>query len=235
MKVTRLGPPRIRQDTIRVGDTVFDETTLGGVTDHGLLTGLADDDHSAYVTVTGGGGETVQAHGNAGSTETVDPANGNIHTLTLDANLTLTLTGPASGVGCSILLKLTQDGTGGFTVTWPGSVVWPDGVAPTIDPTAGAVTFVTLFTTDGGTIWYGFAAGGGATIDYAETGDLAPVGSVADAGVSTEIPRADHVHVLDPDAVQAAGRWEHVTEPGSSAPPVDVYSPDGTEWVYWWV
>jgi hypothetical protein len=70
-----------------------------------------------------------------------------------------------------------------------------------------------------------------ASIDYAEAGDLAPVGETADAGVSTEIPRADHVHTIDPDAVQNAGRWEHAVIAGS--PPDDLYA-DG-DWLYIWV
>jgi hypothetical protein len=37
------------------------------------------------------------------------------------------------------------------------------------------------------------------------------------------------------DAVREAGIWVRVTVPGSSSPPDDVYSPDGTEWVYAWV
>jgi hypothetical protein len=35
--------------------------------------------------------------------------------------------------------------------------------------------------------------------------------------------------------VRDSGRWELVTEPGSSAPPVNVYSPDGDDWLYHWV
>lgn len=66
---------------------------------------------------------------------------------------------------------------------------------------------------------------------------------MADPSYSTRLSK--HAQDLDadghdalagsPDNVRDAGRWEHVTEPGSASPPVDVYSPDGTEWVYAWV
>jgi hypothetical protein len=94
---------------------------------------------------------TQQAHGNAGSTETFDRANGDTHTATLDANLTVTLTGwSSSGTLSSMLLGLTQDGTGGRTVTWPGSVV----AAPTVTSTASAITWINLWTVDGGSTVY---------------------------------------------------------------------------------
>lgn len=74
-------------------------------------------------------------------------------------------------------------------------------------------------------------AGGG--IDYAEVGDLAAVGETASAGVSTEVPRADHVHTISADAVRNAGRWEVVVS--GTAPPVAVSTPDDDDWVYAWV
>jgi hypothetical protein len=141
------------------------------VSDHGGLTGLADDDHSAYTTVVGGGGETRQVHGNTGATETVDLANGNAHDLTLDAaTVTLTLTAPVSGVQNSVMLYLRQDATGSRLVSWPSSVKWPSGVAPTLATTGLDVNVVKLVTLDGGTNWFGHhygaytpaaAAGGG--------------------------------------------------------------------------
>jgi hypothetical protein len=146
---------------------VLDTTALvfaelvSGVTDHGALTGLADDDHSAYVTVIGGGGETVQAHGAMGATETVDLTNGNSHAGTLDADCTFTFSGATNGVECGFELELLEDGTGGWEPTWPGSVVWPGGTAPTHDTTADSVTIYVFRSRDGGAIWYGFQAGGG--------------------------------------------------------------------------
>ncbi len=56
----------------------------------------------------------------SGSTETLDLATGNVHDVTLTANCTLTLTGATAGVACDMAILLRQDGTGSWTVTWPG-------------------------------------------------------------------------------------------------------------------
>lgn len=113
------------------------------------------------VTKNGGGKETVDLHGSAavGAAETIDLANGNIHRLILDENLTITLTGTTASVGCSVTVILVQDAGAGNTVTWPVAVKWAGGVAPVITATANAVDVITLLTADNGTTWYGFRAG----------------------------------------------------------------------------
>lgn len=100
------------------------------------------------------------AHGNTGATETFDALTG-WHSATLDANSTFTLTGATSGLVAAMVLELAQDGTGSRTVTWPGSVAWASGSAPTLSTTPADVDLITLFSRDGGTTWYGFTAGGG--------------------------------------------------------------------------
>jgi hypothetical protein len=184
-----------------------------------------------FVTRIGGGNETIDDHGDTGATETIDPAAGNIHLLRLTDDCTITLTAPGHANGCALLVQLEQDGTGSREVTWPGSVEWPGGVAPTLSTAIDAVDFVTLLTVDNGATWYGSTSSGGSAIDYAEAGDLAAVGLTADAGVSTEIPRADHVHVIAEAAVEEAGRWELAVIPGS--PPDPLYADD--DYLYIWV
>ena len=116
----------------------------------------------AYISVIGGGGETVQAHGAMGATETFDLADGNVHTGTLDADLTATLTGySATGDGISFALFLTQDGTGGWGVTWPASVINASDINAALDTTAGALNIIAFVSADGGTSLYGFVAGSG--------------------------------------------------------------------------
>lgn len=124
-----------------------------GTTDHGALTGLGDDDHSAYETVTAGGGPTAQDHGSMGATETIDAANGNRHRGVLDADCTITIAPFADG---SIDFAVTQDGTGGWGITWSG-VTFAGDDQP--DQTVGGVTFYVLVSDDG--VVYGFKAGGG--------------------------------------------------------------------------
>lgn len=103
--------------------------------------------------------ETV-ATANSGAAYAVDLTQGNIYKLTLTGNCILTLSNPpATGKAGSLTLILVQDGTGSRTITWPASVKWPNGTAPTLTTTASAVDVVQLVTVDGGTTWYGFLAG----------------------------------------------------------------------------
>ena len=117
---------------------------------------------TGFVTNTLGGKEVVNTVAAAGSTETLDLTDGNVHDVTLTADCTLTFAGATAGVACSFTLLLRQDGTGGWVTTWPGSVIWPGGTAPTLDMTPSTAAVLTFFTLDGGTIWYGFPTGGGA-------------------------------------------------------------------------
>lgn len=104
-------------------------------------------------------GEKVSTVAAAGSTETLSVATANVHDVTLDASCTFTFTGATSGKACSFSLILRQDATGGHAVTWPASVDWPGGSAPTISTAANAVDVFSFLTVDGGTTWLGFVGG----------------------------------------------------------------------------
>ena len=81
---------------------------------------------------------------------------GNVFTYTLSGAQTLTFTNPAaSGSACSFTLILTNGGSA--TLTFPSSVDWAAATAPTL--TANGVDVLTFTTCDGGTTWYGIAAG----------------------------------------------------------------------------
>jgi hypothetical protein len=95
------------------------------------------------------------AHGNTGSAETFDALTG-WHSATVNADCTFTFTGATSGLVAAMVLELAE---AGHVVTWPGSVVWPGGVAPTLS--ASGTDILTFFSRDGGTTWYGFMAGVG--------------------------------------------------------------------------
>ena len=110
-----------------------------------------------------GGKEVYQTIAPLGATHTLDLANGNGFDATLTADCTLTFAGATGGTLCSFMLLLRQDGTGGWTTTWPGSVIWAGGTAPTLDTTPSTAAVLTFFTLDGGTTWYGFPTGGGAS------------------------------------------------------------------------
>jgi hypothetical protein len=97
---------------------------------------------------------------NTGATYTIDLENGNVFNLTLTGDCTYTFSNPpASGSAGAFTLIQNQDGTGSRTVTWPASVEWAGGSAPTITSTASSTDVFTFITTDGGTTWYGFTGG----------------------------------------------------------------------------
>lgn len=101
--------------------------------------------------------ESVNTVGTSGATQTIpSPATAAMSRITLTANCTLTF--PTATAGNSFLLTLVQDGTGSRTVTWPASVRWPGGVAPTLTTTASKIDRFTFICDDGST-WTGFAAG----------------------------------------------------------------------------
>ncbi|MFC1729750.1 hypothetical protein ACFL6I_05380 [candidate division KSB1 bacterium] len=81
--------------------------------------------------------------------------------ITLTGNCTFTFSNPpTSGTGGTITLILKQDGTGSRTATWPASVKWAGGTAPTLTTTlTTGMDVLSFITTDGGTTWLGFAAG----------------------------------------------------------------------------
>ncbi len=127
---------------------------------------IDDDGHHTpvstdFVTKTDGGLETVAAHGATGSTETIDLADGNWHSLTLDDDCTVTVSGFTAAAGCSVLVKVTQDGTGGWGITWDGDIVFMAGADDQPAQAPGEVSFFILASDEGDTNIYGFPVGGG--------------------------------------------------------------------------
>ena len=80
----------------------------------------------------------------------VDWTGGNFQTITLTANVTLTFTSP--GGVANLQLRIVQDGTGGWGITWP-TIKWEGGSAPTLTGTASSEDIVYLFYN--GTSYYG--------------------------------------------------------------------------------
>jgi hypothetical protein len=96
-------------------------------------------------------------NGNSSTADTIDWGNGNYQKSTLTDNCTFTFTAP-DGVG-KFQLKLIQDGTGSRTVTFPGTVKWESGTAPTLTTDADAIDIIVFYFD--GTNYYG-----GALLDF---------------------------------------------------------------------
>lgn len=119
------------------GTTEATSTTTGVVKAAGGM--------SAQKNVVAGGqiGSTITDKGNSGTSLTIDWNDGNVQFVDLTGDVgTLTLNNPISGFGYTLVLK--QDGTGGHTVTWPGTIKWPAGAAPTLSTAGNSIDVVTL-------------------------------------------------------------------------------------------
>jgi len=91
---------------------------------------------------------------NTSTAITVDLTNGTVQNLTLTGNATITM--PTAVAGKSFIIILSQDGTGGRTVTW-STVSWPSATAPTITSTASKKDIYSFFSN--GTSWFGTTIG----------------------------------------------------------------------------
>ena len=76
-------------------------------------------------------------------TVTVDVANFNHTRLTLDGNVTISLTNGVTGGIYTI--EVLQDGSGGHTVGWGAGVLWSNGSAPSYTTTAARKDVYTFF------------------------------------------------------------------------------------------
>ena len=137
--------------------TTLTSPTIAGATLSGAVVGadqiMSAVTHKDYA-------ETCAENATVTGTVSIDLNNGNVHSVTLTGNATLTFDNPvATGDSSSFTLIVKQDGTGSRTITWPGSVAWAGATAPTLTTTANRFDVLAFTTVDGGTRWFGFVAG----------------------------------------------------------------------------
>lgn len=99
--------------------------------------------------------ETFQALGNKTGALAINAVSGNIVTFTATGALTITLNAGSAGY-CRVLTLIITDG-GNYIITWPTSVKWPGGTAPTL--TSTGTDIITLITVDNGSTWLGMLGG----------------------------------------------------------------------------
>lgn len=148
-----------------------------------------------------------EAHGNMGATETFDARTG-WHSGTFNANCTLTLTGAPTGTVSSLFLELAQDGTGGWTITLPASVVNKAAIEAAQVTTLSTTSFLVLLSRDGGTTWYGGWWGGSVV------GDL---DDLTDVTITTPAEN-DTLRYISGEWVNDNRRWEPVSANLGSGP-----------------
>ncbi len=116
-------------------------------------------DANGVVTFDNGKIEESTAITSSSNAATINLRDGDNFTHTLSENVTYTFSNPAAnGKVSAFTLKVTQDSSA-RTITWPNSVDWGAGTAPTLSTGNAAVDVFVFVTYDGGTIYYGFTAG----------------------------------------------------------------------------
>ena len=101
--------------------------------------------------------ENVNTVATSSTAQTIpDVTSDTINYITLTANCTFTF--PTAAAGKSFMLGLLQDATGSRTVTWPGTVKWSGGTAPTLTTAAAKLDLFSFACLDG-TNWLGVVAG----------------------------------------------------------------------------
>jgi hypothetical protein len=133
----------------------LDITTLGTTEASKVVTA----DANGVVKFDNGIQEESTAITSSSNAATLNLRDGTVFTHTLSENVTYTFSNPAaSGYASGFTLKVTQDSSA-RTITWPGSVDWAGGTAPTLSTGSGDVDVFVFLTEDGGTTYYGFTAG----------------------------------------------------------------------------
>lgn len=136
---------------------------------------------SAWVEWSAGGGDwdALATPAISSGTLTIDLADPTWYRVTLNQNVTtITFTNFPTGKVPVFAIEFVQDGTGGRTVTFPGSIVADDGGSiPGPATAAGAATVYTFSSSDNGTT-YKYASG-------VENGFTVSVGTVNEAPITT--------------------------------------------------
>ncbi len=132
-------PSSVSSNQLDIGDTLY-----GDIANHNIGIGTTSIDTKLEVNGLAMTNLFVSKafYSNTSATNvTIDWNNSNEQKITLAHNVTFAFTAPTNGVG-TLSLMLTQDGTGSRTATWPASVKWPGGTAPTLSTAAGYVDVI---------------------------------------------------------------------------------------------
>ena len=133
----------------------LDITTLGLTEASKAVTA----DANGVVNFDAGTTDDVNTITSSSNAATINLQLGNVFEHDLTENVTYTFSNPgASGTGTVFVLKVIQGSTA-RTITWPTSVDWAGGTAPTLSTGNNEVDVFVFFTIDGGTTYYGFTAG----------------------------------------------------------------------------
>jgi hypothetical protein len=97
---------------------------------------------------------TKNARGSISGSQTIDLYLGNFVTATAGGSITWTFSNASASHASGFVLELTNGGSA--AQTWPATVRWPGGTAPTL--TTSGVDVLVFVTDDAGTNWRGIAS-----------------------------------------------------------------------------
>ena len=111
---------------------------------------IAFNNDGTKMYMVGDSNNSVYQYSTAVYTQTLDLSTGTYFSFTPSGATTVSFTNaPASGKAVGFAVEINGDGS---AITWPSSVKWPSGTAPTATASKEVYAFVT---TDGGTTYYG--------------------------------------------------------------------------------
>lgn len=133
--------------------TRYDGTTGKLVQNSGATIDDSGNLTAVNITSTGQIASNINDVGASGTTKTINWNDANVQFVDMTGNCTFTFSNPVSGGTYQLILK--QDATGSRTATWPATVLWPSGTAPTLSTAANSIDIVTFTYSALDTEYYG--------------------------------------------------------------------------------
>lgn len=93
-----------------------------------------------------------------GTGPSIDCETGTVFEISTTGNTTFAFANPPEASTATAFTLVVTSG-GSHTLTWPGAVAWPDGLAPDA-PASGETDIYVFMTLDAGSTWYGVLVGG---------------------------------------------------------------------------
>ena len=157
ISVSNIGTPS--DDTVSTAKIVDGAVTTAKIADDAVTAAKLTSGDYDFDSITVRGAITEDAVTLTGTTTTIDLATATNFVHDLTGATTYTFSNPATtGNATAFTLKIIQDATA-RAITWPSSVDWAGGTAPTLTATNNGVDVFVFYTIDGGTTYYGFTAG----------------------------------------------------------------------------
>jgi len=205
----------------------------------GTVTAIADSSNLNVGVVTAttlyGNGENLEGASGAGyvgqttaaqsGTTTIDLSVGNIIYFTQDTDTTVAFAS-TEAVQELIFIRTKDDTTDARTITWPASIIWNGGTAPTLIDSSDAndVQIFNITTRDQGVTWYGYEA---MKNDPAEPPSGVLGYYMSGSGGDGRMGQNDQVNRSSP--IQIVGTWSRMHKPSGYALGIQT---DGSLWAW---